>query len=61
MPAKDAQESRRGDKFTALAMDLADATLVCLADRNGLDDVFTLDKHFRAYRTRRPRAFRVVP
>ncbi len=48
-------------KYRDLPMDLADATLVRLADRDGLDNVFTLDKHFRVYRTRRRRAFRVVP
>jgi predicted nucleic acid-binding protein len=42
-------------------MDLADATLVRLADRDGLDNVFTLDEHFHVYRPRRRRAFRVVP
>lgn len=48
-------------KYRDVPMDLADATLVRLADRDGLDNVFTLDKHFHVYRTRRRRAFRVVP
>lgn len=48
-------------KYRDVPMDLADATLVRLADRDGLDNIFTLDKHFHMYRMRRRRAFRVVP
>lgn len=48
-------------KYRDVPMDLADASLVRLADRDGLDNVFTLDEHFHIYRMRRRRAFRVVP
>jgi uncharacterized protein len=47
-------------KYRDLPADLADATLVRLADRDGLDNVFTLDEHFHVYRTRRRRPFRMV-
>jgi predicted nucleic acid-binding protein len=48
-------------KYRDLPMDLADATLVHLGDRNGLDTVFTLDADFRVYRLSRGRALNVVP
>lgn len=49
------------EKFRDLPMDLADAALVRVAEREGLNDVFTLDKrHFSLYRAGR-RRFSVVP
>ncbi|HEX5726948.1 MAG TPA: hypothetical protein VFX98_15845 [Longimicrobiaceae bacterium] len=42
-------------------MDLADASLVALAEGLGLRRVFTLDRHFRAYRTRRGGSLELVP
>jgi predicted nucleic acid-binding protein len=42
-------------------MDLADASLVAAAEGLGLDRIFTLDRHFYAYRIGNERAFRVVP
>lgn len=42
-------------------MDLADATLIGLVDAEPDAVVFTLDSHFRLYRTSRRRAIRVVP
>ena len=47
-------------KYRDVPMDLADATLVRVAEREGIDDVFTLDHHFRIYRTHR-RRFAVIP
>ena len=48
-------------KYRDVPMDLADATLVRVAEREGIDDIFTLDHHFRVYRTHRRRAFAVIP
>jgi len=42
-------------------MDLADATLVAVAEDREWRRVFTLDSHFRAYRTRSGGHFDVVP
>ncbi len=41
---------------------LADAALVYLADREGIDTIFTLDRRdFSIYRSARRRPFRIVP
>jgi hypothetical protein len=41
---------------------LADAALLYLADREGIDTVFTLDRRdFGVYRSAHKRAFRIVP
>ena len=42
-------------------MDLADASLVAVAETLSLRTVFTIDKHFYAYRTADKQAFQVVP
>jgi uncharacterized protein len=42
-------------------MDLADASLVVAAERTGLRRIFSLDRHFRAYRIHGSEAFDVVP
>lgn len=42
-------------------MDLADASLVTAAERLGVQRVFTVDRHFRAYRILGAHAFQVVP
>jgi predicted nucleic acid-binding protein len=44
-----------------LPMDLADASLVAVAEERGLDRIFTLDADFRVYRLPRGRAFTVLP
>ena len=44
------------------APQLADATLVYLADRDGIDTIFTLDQRdFSVYRSARRRPFRIIP
>jgi predicted nucleic acid-binding protein len=49
------------EKFRDLPMDLADAALVRVAEREGLTEIFTLDRrHFSLYRPRR-RRFAIVP
>ena len=45
------------EKYRDLAMDLADAALVRVAECESLTDIFTLDqKHFSTYRPGRPTA-----
>ena len=48
-------------KYRSQPMDLADATLVRVGERDGLHQIFTLDRDFRVYRLGRGRAFTVVP
>ncbi|HLH72180.1 MAG TPA: PIN domain-containing protein [Chloroflexota bacterium] len=48
-------------KYSNLPMDLADATLVALAEARGLKRVFTLDRHFAVYRFADRDSFEVVP
>ena len=58
LPALDALMTRYGDR----AMDFADATLVHLAEREGLADIFTIDHDdFETYRIAGRRRFRIVP
>lgn len=49
-------------KYKDLPMDLADAALVAVAEREGLDTVFTVDrKDFSVYRLSGKRPFRILP
>jgi len=49
-------------KYRQRRMGLADAALVRVAERDGLDRVFTVDRRdFEAYRIARRKTFRVVP
>lgn len=48
-------------KYGDSPMDLADASLVAAAERLDVRRVFTLDRHFHAYRMNRGHAFDVVP
>jgi predicted nucleic acid-binding protein len=50
------------EKYRDLPMDLADAALVRVAERESLTQVFTLDrKHFSIYRSGRRKRFSIVP
>ena len=50
------------EKYRDLPMDLADAALVRVAEREALTEIFTLDRtHFRTYRPGRRRSFSIVP
>lgn len=49
------------EKYRDLPMDLADASLVVVAEERGLDRIFSLDSDFRVYRLPRGRAFTIVP
>ena len=49
------------DQYRDAPMDLADASLVAAAEMLGVQSIFTLDKHFYAYRLANGQAFQVVP
>ena len=50
------------EKYRDLPMDLADAALVRVAERENLTRIFTLDRrHFSIYRPGRRRRFAIVP
>lgn len=50
------------EKYRDLPMDMADAALVRVAERDDITRVFTLDrKHFSTYRPGRRRRFAVLP
>jgi predicted nucleic acid-binding protein len=50
------------EKYRDLPMDLADAALVRVAERESCSEIFTLDrKHFSIYRPGRRRRFSIVP
>lgn len=48
-------------KYHDAPMDLADASLVTAAEQLGIQRVFTIDRHFRAYRINGSRAFEIIP
>ena len=49
-------------KYEDMRPQLADACLVYLANRDGIDTIFTLDRRdFSVYRSARKKAFRVIP
>lgn len=62
-PAADANEraAQLMERYADRPMDLADATLVALAEERGLTRVFTLDADFHVYRIEGRRRFEVVP
>ena len=50
------------EKYRDLPMDLADAALVRVAEREGIQDVFTVDRRdFRIYRPKGVGKFNIVP
>jgi hypothetical protein len=48
-------------QYADQSMDLADATLVALAEERGDRRIFTLDAHFQVYRLRGRQRFETVP
>jgi predicted nucleic acid-binding protein len=49
-------------RYSDQGFDFADATLMHLADRDGLSKVFTIDhRHFSVYRISRRKPFTIVP
>jgi predicted nucleic acid-binding protein len=49
------------EQYRDTPMDIADASLVAAAEALGLRRVFTLDRHFHAYRIGAREAFEVIP
>jgi len=50
------------DRYQDLRIQLADATLVHLANREGIETIFTLDRRdFNVLRLARGRKFRIIP
>jgi predicted nucleic acid-binding protein len=50
------------ERYKDAPMDLADASLVALAEEAGVNRILTLDRHFEAvYRLHRRRRFQVLP
>jgi predicted nucleic acid-binding protein len=60
-PEATARAARLMETYADRPMDLADATLVALAEERGLTRVFTLDADFQIYKLRGRRHFDVVP
>jgi predicted nucleic acid-binding protein len=63
-PLSDADEVRCEElmeKYQDRPMDLADSSLVTLAERSGIRRIFTLDSDFRFYRTGDGGTFEIVP
>lgn len=55
------RSARLMDQYADTPMDLADATLVALAEEQGHRRVFALDSDFHVYRIRGRQRFEVVP
>ena len=49
------------ERYGDLPIDLADASLVALAEEQGLNEVFSLDSDFRIYRLPNGHVFDLVP
>jgi uncharacterized protein len=63
LDASDAPRMRElMEEYRDLPMDLADASLVRVAEREGLSRIFTVDRrHFSVYRPGRRRRFAILP
>jgi uncharacterized protein len=65
LPVESAEAAEIGkviEKYRNIRPQLADAALVYLAERDGFDVIFTLDRRdFSVYRAGRKRAFRIIP
>lgn len=61
MPRESARIAALMSKYQSVPMDLADASLVALAEERGLTTIFTLDRDFRIYRLSRGKAFTIIP
>jgi predicted nucleic acid-binding protein len=49
------------EKYRDVPMDLADATLVAIAEARSITQIFTLDADFQVYRLRNKQVFQIVP
>jgi uncharacterized protein len=65
LPVESAEATEIGkviEKYKNIRPQLADAALVYLAERDGFDVIFTLDRRdFSVYQAGRKRAFRIIP
>jgi predicted nucleic acid-binding protein len=65
LPVQSAEAAEIGkviEKYRNIRPQLADAALVYLAERDGFDVIFTLDRRdFSVYQAGRKRAFRIIP
>jgi predicted nucleic acid-binding protein len=65
LPVQSAEAAEIGkviEKYRNIRLQLADAVLVYLAERDGFDVIFTLDRRdFSVYQAGRKRAFRIIP
>ncbi|MGO9404881.1 MAG: type II toxin-antitoxin system VapC family toxin [Terriglobales bacterium] len=63
IPSAEAAEiGKLMERYRDIRPQLADAALVYLAERDGFDTIFTLDRRdFSVYQTGRKRAFRIIP
>jgi len=65
LPIQSAEAAEIGkvmEKYKSMRPQLADAALVYLAERDGFDVIFTLDRRdFSVYHAGRKRAFRIIP
>jgi predicted nucleic acid-binding protein len=59
--AADKRAARLMERYADRPMDLADATLVALAEERGLKLIFTLDADFHIYRLHGRQAFETLP
>ncbi len=60
-PSAVQRSARLMDKYVDRPMDLADATLVALAEEQGHQRIFTLDSDFQIYRIRGRQRFETIP
>lgn len=60
-PAETTRMAVLMEQYRDTPMDLADASLVAIAERLGRTRIFTLDHHFRVYRLKDSRTFDIVP
>ena len=60
-PDSSARAARLMERYADRPMDLADATLVALAEERDENRIFTLDADFHVYRFKGRRRFEVIP
>ena len=60
-PASNRRAAHLMERYADRPMDLADATLVVLAEERGLSRIFTLDSDFHIYRINGRKRFDLIP
>lgn len=61
MPVRIERIQELMEQYSDTPMDLADASLVALAEERRLQNVFTLDEDFRVYRISDGKSFTIIP